>query len=77
MSEAYKKNNGLGLATNSVTFSDNQKLVFALNTKFLFRSWIVDVNGSPSIYIPKSDLIKFTQLIRGIMQPTLLYKIHL
>ena len=64
MSEAYKKNNGLGLATNSVTFSDNQKLVFALNTKFLFRSWIVDVNGSPSIYIPKSDL-KITTINQG------------
>ena len=77
MSDGYKKNKGVGLATNSFTFSDNQKLVKALNTKFGFSSWIVDDHGYPSIYIPKSDLIKLQQLIRGIMQPTLLYKIHL
>ena len=64
MSDGYKKNKGVGLATNSFTFSDNQKLVKALNTKFGFSSWIVDDQGSPSIYIPKSDL-KITTINQG------------
>ena len=72
-----KKNTGVGLATNSFSISDNQKLVTALNTNFGFRSWIIDDHGLPSIYIPKSDLLKLKQLLIPIMHPTLLYKIHL
>ena len=64
MIDGYKKNKGVGLATNSFTFSNNQKLVKALNTKFGFSSWIVDDQGSPSIYIPKSDS-KITTINQG------------
>lgn len=75
--DGYKKNQGVGLATNSLSIPDNEKLVKALNDKFGFSCWIVDDHGSPSIYIPKSDLIKLQELVATILHPTLLYKIHL
>ena len=75
--DGYKKNKGVGLATNSFSISDNEKLVNALNAKFGFSSWIVDDHGLPSIYIPKKDLIKLQQLVAPIIHPTLFYKLHL
>lgn len=75
--DGYKKNKGVGLATNSFSIPDNEKLVKALNDNFGFSSWIVDDHGLPSIYIPNSYLIKLQKLVAPIIQPTLLYKIHL
>ena len=49
----------------------------ALNTNFGFHSRVIKDHNYPTIFIPQSDLIKLQQLIRGIMHPTLLYKIHL
>jgi len=38
MCDGYKKNKGVGLATNSFSISDNQLLINVLNIKFGFNS---------------------------------------
>jgi len=77
MCDGYKKNKGVGLATNSFSISDNQLLINVLNIKFGFNSWIVDDHNLPTIFIPKSDLNILQNIVSPYMYPTLLYKIHL
>lgn len=80
MCDGYKKNKGVGLATNSFSISDNVKLITALNNKFGFKCWMVNDHGlgtTPTIFIPHSDLAVLQQLVLPYMLPSLLYKIHL
>ena len=77
MCDGYKKNKGVGLATNSFSISDNVKLITALNNKFGFKCWMVNDHGQPTIFIPHSDLAVLQQLVLPYMLPSLLYKIHL
>lgn len=77
MCDGYKKNKGVGLATNSFSISDNKKLITALNNKFGFNCWMVSDHGQPTIFIPHSDLASLQQLVLPYMLPSLLYKIHL
>ncbi len=75
--DGYKKNKGVGLATNSFSISDNENLITALKNKFGFNCWMVDDHGQPTIFIPHSDLALLQQIVLPNMLPSLLYKIHL
>lgn len=75
--DGYKQNKGVGLATNSFSISDNEKLITALNNKFGFNCWMVDDHGQPTIFISHSDLALLQQIVSHYMLPSLLYKIHL
>ena len=45
MSDGYKYNEGVALATNSFTLSDNELLINSLNENFGFSSWIINDHG--------------------------------
>ena len=55
MSDGYKYNNSLALATNSFSISDNELLISALNKNFGFSSIIFSDHGQPSIFMRKKD----------------------
>lgn len=61
MCDGYKKNKGVGLATNSFSITDNEKLINVLNNKFGFNCWMVDDHGLPTIFISHYDLNKLQQ----------------
>lgn len=77
MCDGYKKNQGVGLATNSFSILENQLLIDALNKKFRLNSWIVDDHGLPTIFIPKRDLKNLQDITLLYIHTTLFYKIHL
>lgn len=77
MCDGYKKNSGVGLATNAFSILENEILIKALNNKFGFSCWRVKDHGKPTIFIPKRDLNNLQNLVSPYMHQTLLYKIHL
>ena len=58
MCDGYKKNKGVGLATNGYSVADNETLNFAINKNFGLNSGMVSDHGQPTIFIPYSDLNK-------------------
>lgn len=76
MCDGYKKNNGVGLATNCFSISDNQLLINALNIKFRLNSRLVNDHDLPTIFISKSDLNILQNIVSPYMHSTLFYKIH-
>lgn len=77
MCDGYRYNNSVAIATNSFTVSDNLLLITALNSVLGLNSRLMKDHDQPSIFIPKSDLVKLQTLILPFMHPTLLYKIWL
>lgn len=77
MSDGYKYNRSVALATNGFSIADNKLLMEALNRKFGFESWIIKDHGLPTIFIPKRNLVLLQEMVKPYMHNTLLYKIHL
>ena len=77
MSDGYKHNKGVTLATNSFSVPDNELLINALNKKFALNSRLIYDHQYPSIHIPYKDLSHLQDLIVPFMHESLLYKLYL
>ena len=77
MSDAWRHNKGVTIATNSFSVAENELLIKVLNEKFALNSRLIYDHKYPSIHIPYRDLPKLQNLIVPYMHNTLLYKIYL
>lgn len=77
MSDGYKYNKGVAIATNSYSLEDNNLLINVLNSKFGFSARIFKDHNQPSIFIPKRDLTLLQKRVLPYMHTTMLYKIYL
>lgn len=77
MSDGYKHNKGVTIATNAFSITENELLINSLNKKFAFSCRMISDHGYPSIYIPFSDLSNLQNLVVPHMHYSLLHKIHL
>ena len=77
MSDGWRHNKGVTIATNAFSIAENELLIEALNTKFELDWRLIKDHGYPSIHIPFTSLSKLQSIVVPYMHETLLYKISL
>jgi hypothetical protein len=72
------KNKGIRFSTNSFTLKEIQYLALILKTKYNLESTIhkSGLNNQYNIYIPKSSLNSFREIVIPHFHPSMLYKIN-
>jgi hypothetical protein len=77
MSDGWKHNKGVTLATNAFSIEENKLLIEALNSKFQLNCRLIKDHGYPSIHIPFTSLSKLQSIVVPHMHESLLYKLSL